>query len=191
MNTIRAGEKFICRVEGHSMEPTLLPEDILVAECCDGVSLHDGDLVVMRNSLPASQAGVEAPIVHRLLGKRLAHEKDGFILRTRGDNLLLCDETTWTQDHCAGKVTCLLRRTATGYQSVLMHARMNRWHASLGRFEERLYLNLRSLKRRLIGSRAPALSCLIVRTVHGLTRKAHMRLHYMTAHSSRAKRGCR
>lgn len=90
MKTIRAGEKCICRVEGRSMDPTLLPEDMLVAECCDRPSLHHGDLVVMRNSLPASQAGVEAPIVHRLFGKRLAHEKDGFILRTRGGATFFC-----------------------------------------------------------------------------------------------------
>jgi hypothetical protein len=191
MKTIRAGQKFICRVEGRSMEPTLLPEDMLVVEWCDGASLHDGDLVVMRNSLPARQAGVEAPIVHRLLGKCLSHEKDGFILRTRGDNLLLRDETTWTEDQCAGKVTCLLRRTATGHQSVLMHARMNRRHAALDRCEERLYLYLRSLKRRLIGSRTLALSGLIVRAVHGLTRKAHMWLNYLAAQYSRKKRVCR
>ncbi|MBN2106763.1 MAG: S24/S26 family peptidase [Deltaproteobacteria bacterium] len=177
------------------MEPTLLPEDILVAECCDGASLHDGDLVVMRAAFPEKQAAFgsrgEALIVHRLLGKDRDNVKDGFLLRTRGDNLLLRDDKTWVESEFAGKVTCLLRRTETGYDPVAIHARMNRWHAALARFEERLYLDLRSLKRWLIGSRALPLSGLIVRAVHGLTRKVHMRVNYMTAQSFREKRVCR
>jgi hypothetical protein len=139
----------------------------------------------MRGALPAKQAGLCNPggllIVHRLCGSPRKSQKKGFILRTRGDNLLACDDKTWTESEFAGKATSLLRRTETGYASVQIQTRMNRWHAALSRFEERLYLQMRFLKRHLVGPCPLPLSGLIIPVVHGLTGTGHMLMNQATA----------
>jgi signal peptidase I len=166
------------RVVGGSMTPALAAGDLVAAEACHGAELRDGDLVVMQDHAANLDAeavdGEQVLVVHRLLGKLATEE--GYLLRTRGDNRL-ADDRLWTERELVGKVARTWRSSETGYRLQPEGPGRNRWHAALGRTEDRALRVAHVARVRLLGRRAVPGTALLARAIHGVVHLGHLLLN--------------
>lgn len=163
----------LCRVSGGSMEPALRAADLVQAEACDVATLRAGDLVVMQGRVGSGGGATNSAIVHRLVEAR--RDRDGFRLRTKGDNRLV-DDGIWTESDLVGRVVRIWRGTSTGYHLVATSPQRNRWHAGLARAESRAWAMARTVKHRLFGRRPLGGTRHLARALHGLVRIGHLLL---------------
>ena len=89
-------------VKGHSMEPTLMPGDLLFVQAIDIRDVRagpDGDIVAFYQ--PGS--GRTRIVVHRALEKIVGGD-GSVLLRTKGDNVAMPDSWYVTEEELIGKV---------------------------------------------------------------------------------------